>query len=93
MRHLIHLYGEPARHAIDYTDFSWGNDSFAPGGPNPAVGPKTWTTFGPYLRQPVGRVHWAGTETADETSGTMNGAILSGQRAATEVAARLDTGQ
>ncbi|MFF5250995.1 flavin monoamine oxidase family protein [Streptomyces leeuwenhoekii] len=93
MRHLIHLYGEPARRAIDYTDFSWGNDSFAPGGPNPAVGPKTWTTFGPYLRQPVGRVHWAGTETADETSGTMNGAILSGQRAATEVAARLDTGQ
>lgn len=29
--------------------------------------------------------------TADETSGTMNGAILSGQRAATEVAARLNT--
>ncbi|MGZ2356751.1 FAD-dependent oxidoreductase [Streptomyces sp. 372A] len=93
MRHLIHLYGEPARHAIDYTDFSWGNDSFAPGGPNPAVGPKAWTTFGPFLREPVGRVHWAGTETADETSGSMNGAILSGRRAATEVAERLDSGQ
>ncbi|WP_345147467.1 FAD-dependent oxidoreductase [Nonomuraea rubra] len=37
--------------------------------------------------------HWAGTETADETSGTMNGAILSGRRAATEVAARLDAGK
>jgi monoamine oxidase len=93
MRHLIHLYGAPARHAIDYTDFSWGNDSFAPGGPNPAVGPKTWTTFGPFLREPVGRVHWAGSETADETSGSMNGAILSGRRAAAEVAARLDSGQ
>jgi monoamine oxidase len=33
--HLVHLYGEPARHTTDYTDFSWGNDTFAPGGPNP----------------------------------------------------------
>ncbi|BAL87919.1 putative amine oxidoreductase [Actinoplanes missouriensis 431] len=89
IRHLVHLYGEPARHALDYTDFSWGNDTFAPGGPNPAVGPKAWTTFGRFLREPVGLVHWAGTETADETSGTMNGAILSGRRAASEVATRL----
>ncbi|MBB6553388.1 flavin monoamine oxidase family protein [Nonomuraea rubra] len=93
VRQLTHMYGEPARHAIDYTDFSWGNDTFAPGGPNPAVGPKAWTTFGRFLREPVGLAHWAGTETADETSGTMNGAILSGRRAATEVAARLDAGK
>lgn len=91
MKHLVHLYGKDAHHNIDYTDFSWGNDTFAPGGPNPAVAPKTWTTFGRFLHEPVGRVHWAGTETADETSGTMNGAILSGQRAATEVTARLHT--
>ncbi|MFC8733459.1 flavin monoamine oxidase family protein [Luteimicrobium sp. NPDC057192] len=87
--HLVHLYGQRAREVTDYTDFSWGNDSFAPGGPNPAVAPKAWTAFGPYLREPVGRIHWAGTETADETSGTMNGAILSGMRAAAEVTARL----
>ncbi|WP_430640994.1 flavin monoamine oxidase family protein [Couchioplanes caeruleus] len=91
IHHLAHFYGEPAQHAVDYTDFSWGNDVLAPGGPNPALGPKAWTTFGKFLREPVGLVHWAGTETADETSGTMNGAILSGQRAATEVAARLNT--
>ncbi|WP_236015055.1 flavin monoamine oxidase family protein [Microbacterium stercoris] len=89
IRHLMHLYGDDARRIIDYTDFSWGNDTFAPGGPNPAVAPKAWTTFGPFLREPVGRLHWAGSETADEYSGTMNGAILSGQRAASEVAARL----
>lgn len=89
VNHLVHLYGEQAAALIDYTDFSWGNDTFAPGGPNPAVAPKAWTTFGPFLREPVGPLHWAGTETADETSGTMNGAILSGRRAATEVAARL----
>ncbi|SOC89644.1 monoamine oxidase [Curtobacterium sp. 314Chir4.1] len=86
LAHLVHLYGAEALRLIDYQDFSWGNDTFAPGGPNPAVAPKAWTTFGRFLREPVGRVHWAGTETADETSGTMNGAILSGHRAATEVA-------
>lgn len=89
IEHLVHLYGDEARSSIDYTDFSWGNDSFAPGGPNPAVAPKAWTSFGPYLREPVGRIHWAGSETADRFSGTMNGAILSGQRAATEVVSRL----
>jgi monoamine oxidase len=89
VRHLTHLYGADASRITDYMDFSWGNDAFAPGGPNPAVAPKAWTTFGRFLREPVGLVHWAGTETADKTSGTMNGAILSGQRAATEVAARL----
>jgi monoamine oxidase len=87
-RHLVHLFGASANDSIGYTDFSWGNDAFAPGGPNPAVAPRAWTSFGHLLREPVGLVHWAGSETADETSGTMNGAILSGQRAAAEVAAR-----
>jgi monoamine oxidase len=87
---LTHLFGDRARRTTGYTDFAWGNDTFAPGGPNPAVAPKAWTTFGPYLREPVGLVHWAGSETADETSGSMNGAILSGRRAADEVATRLD---
>lgn len=83
---LVHLYGGKARDLIDYKDYSWGNDSFASGGPNPALAPKTWTAFGQYLREPVGRIHWAGSETIDEYSGSMNGAILSGQRAANEVA-------
>ena len=36
------------------------------------------------------RVHWAGTETATEWRGYMNGAVQAGQRAASEVLARLD---
>ncbi|WP_183392758.1 flavin monoamine oxidase family protein [Kineococcus radiotolerans] len=91
LEQVVHLYGERARHPLDYTDFSWGNDSFAAGGPNPAVAPKAWTSFGRYLREPVGLVHWAGSETADAFSGTMNGALLSGQRAAREVTTRLAT--
>ncbi|WP_136034713.1 flavin monoamine oxidase family protein [Microbacterium sp. PF5] len=90
MKHIAHLYGDRALQAIDYTDFAWGNDVFAPGGPSPAVPPKAWTTFGRFLREPIGPVHWAGSETADETSGSMNGAILSGHRAAKEILERLE---
>jgi Flavin containing amine oxidoreductase len=44
-----------------------------------------WTAFGPELRRPVGRVHSAGTETADRWWGYMDGAVRSGERAADEV--------
>lgn len=43
------------------------------------------------LREPVGRIHWAGTETAMEWIGYMEGALSSGIRAADEVVARLRT--
>jgi monoamine oxidase len=44
-----------------------------------------WTQFGPELRAPVGRIHWAGAETATVWSGYMDGAVQSGERAAAEV--------
>jgi monoamine oxidase len=40
-------------------------------------------------RQPIGPIHWAGTETATEWSGYMDGAVQSGERAADEVLAGL----
>jgi len=39
------------------------------------------------LREPVGRIHWAGTETAVEWTGYMEGAVQSGERAAAEILA------
>jgi monoamine oxidase len=41
--------------------------------------------FGAQIRPPIGRVHWAGTETADYWAGYMDGAVRSGERAAKEV--------
>lgn len=79
------LFGDEARHPIDFTDQRWGAETFAPGGPTAAVPPGSWTQFGPLLRKPVGPLHWAGTETADEWNGFMDGAVRSGQRAAAEV--------
>ena len=43
------------------------------------------------LREPVGRLHWAGSETALRFYGGMNGAVGSGQRAAHEVINRLQS--
>ena len=83
------LFGEKAADPIDFLDQRWGAETFAPGGPTAAVPPGSWTEFGPLLRTPVGPLHWAGTETADEWTGFMDGAVRSGQRAAAEVAATL----
>lgn len=43
------------------------------------------------LREPVGRLYFAGTETATEWSGYMEGAVEAGERAAREVRGHLKT--
>lgn len=83
------LFGPDAENPIEYLDHCWGAETFAPGGPTAAVPPGVWTEFGPLLRKPVGPLHWAGTETADEWTGFLDGAVRAGQRAAAEVAATL----
>ena len=83
------LFGDQALKPIDYVDHRWGAEEFAPGGPTAAVPPGSWTRYGQWLRRPVGPIHWAGTETADEWTGFLDGAVRSGQRAAAEVASRL----
>jgi monoamine oxidase len=86
---LVEMYGEKAAHPIDYADHCWGTESFAPGGPNPAVAPFATTSYASALTEPHGRVHWAGSETAGAWAGCMNGAVLSGQRAAEAVSGLL----
>ena len=79
------LFGNAARRPIAYLDHCWGREEFAPGGPTAAVPPGSWTTYGPWLRKPVGGIYWAGTETADAWTGFLDGAVRSGKRAADEV--------
>jgi monoamine oxidase len=83
------LFGDAALNPIDYVDHRWSAEQFAPGGPTAAVPPGSWTTYGPWLRQPVDGIFWAGTETADEWTGFLDGAVRSGRRAADEVHAAL----
>jgi len=43
------------------------------------------TQYGRRLREPVGRLHWAGTETASTSYGAMDGAVRSGERVCEEI--------
>ena len=52
----------------------------------PACSPSS----GPRSTEPVGTVHWAGTETAAVWAGYIDGAVRSGERVAREVLAALD---
>jgi monoamine oxidase len=47
------------------------------------------TSFGPALRRPCGRIHWAGTEAATRWCGYMDGALRSGEEVAHRVAQAL----
>ena len=49
--------------------------------------PGALTSYGPALRAPVGRIHWAGSERATAMHGLMEGAVRSGERTAAEVLA------
>ncbi|WP_336628908.1 MULTISPECIES: flavin monoamine oxidase family protein [unclassified Microbacterium] len=86
---MVALYGPQAQNPIDYVDHRWLEEDFAPGGPNPALAPLALTSYATELTEPHGRVEWAGTETAAESSGCMNGAVVTGQQAAERVARRI----
>jgi monoamine oxidase len=74
---------------IDYFDMDWTQEEWSRGGPTAIAAPGALTSFGPALRAPVGRIHWAGTESSDYWQGYMDGAVRSGERAAAEVATAL----
>ena len=67
----------------------WAGDTWARGCPVGVMAPGTLYDFGPTLRAPLGKIHWAGTETSDYWAGYMDGAVRSGERAAAEVVAAL----
>ncbi len=82
------LFGPRAAQPIDYVDRDWSAEAFTRGCYGGHLPTGTWTAFGPALTAPVGRIHWAGTETATTWSGYIDGAIESGERVAREISAR-----
>ncbi|MBS45073.1 MAG: amine oxidase [Nocardioides sp.] len=83
------MFGEQALHPVEYTEQDWTKERWSGGGPTAIHGLGTLTRFGPAIRRPHGRVHWAGTETATYWTGYMDGAVRSGKRAAVEVLEKL----
>lgn len=79
---------EQALSPVHYEEKNWCDDEWSGGCYTVMMPPGFLTTFGPHLRQAVDRVHFAGTETASEWSGYMEGAIQAGERAAREILQR-----
>ena len=86
---LARLFGPEAARPTLYEEHDWATEAWTRGCPVGLLPPGTLTAFGDGVRAPVGAVHWAGTETAIEWHGFMEGALESGERAAREVMARL----
>jgi len=84
---LTALFGDEARHVRGYFEGNW-QDVWTRGCPVGHFGRKHFRPLAPHLRQRVGPIHFAGTETATFWNGYMNGAISSGKRAAREVLGR-----
>jgi monoamine oxidase len=84
---LIAFFGPDAAHPLDYEDQDWPADPWSRGCYSVTMGPGVMTTMGRSIRQPHGRVCWAGTETSEKWMGYAEGAIRSGERAAQEVLA------
>jgi monoamine oxidase len=89
VENFVDYFGEKARNPIQYVENAWAEERFSRGDPVAGLGPGTLLEFGASLREPVGRIHWAGTETSDYWVGYMDGAVRSGERAAAEVLAEL----
>lgn len=89
LRGFADFFGERALRPIEYTEMDWNTERWTRGGPVAIMAPGTLTSYGSSLTPPVGRVHWAGTETSTYWTGYMDGAVRAGKRAAIEVLERL----
>lgn len=82
---LIRYFGEEARHPVEYLERDWMAEEFSRGCYGAHLTPGVWTAYGPALTEPVGRIHWAGTECSPVWNGYMEGAVRSGEATAATV--------
>ena len=85
-------FNEKALHPIDYVDQDWTAEPFTRGCYAALMGPGVWTAYGEHLRQPLGPLHMAGTETATSYFGYYEGALDAAERAVAEVTRALEAG-
>ena len=82
-------FGPRAAHPTEFFVSDWPAERWSRGGPVGFTAPGALVAYRSALRDPVRRIHWAGTETSGYWVGYMDGAIRSGERAAAEVLAEL----
>ena len=86
---LATIFGPAAGKPTAYLERSWSHEPWVSGcvGSRP---PGLLTQYTDADRRPVGRIHWAGTETATVNQGYIDGAVSAGERAADEVSRLLE---
>jgi monoamine oxidase len=84
---VVDRFGSKAKSPLEFHEQNWTTERYSGGGMISHAPTGVLTEFGYTLRQPCGRVHWAGTESSAIMCGWIDGAIRSGERAAAEVMA------
>ena len=81
-------FGPKALNPIDYHEMNWSTQQWTRGCFTGFLTPGATWLFRSAVRDPVGPLHWAGTETATTWPSFIDGAIRSAERAVVEVLAR-----
>lgn len=79
---LVRYFGARAALPAAYLERDWMAEEFTRGCYGAHFTPGVWTSYGEAWREPVGLIHWAGTECAPEWNGYMEGAVRSGEAVA-----------
>ncbi|WP_159850423.1 flavin monoamine oxidase family protein [Nocardia sp. CY41] len=82
---LVERFGRKAGTPVDFVEQNWSAERYSGGGMLSHAPTGVLTEFGRALREPCGRIHWAGTESSAVMCGWIDGAVRSGERAASEV--------
>lgn len=88
---LARWFGKPALSPTAYGFNPWADQRFTGGAPVAIMAPGVLSRVGHALRDPCGRIFWAGTEAAEKWTGYMDGAIRAGEAAAASVAKQAAT--
>jgi monoamine oxidase len=86
LRNFATYFGPAALKPVDYVEMDWSSEPWTRGCYVGFTPPGVLLDYGEAIRAPVGRIHWAGAETATYWNGYMDGALRSGTRAAKEIA-------
>ncbi|XP_066033146.1 amine oxidase [flavin-containing] A-like [Chamaea fasciata] len=70
---------------VHYEEKNWNEEQYSGGCYTAYFPPGIMHSYGRVIRQPFDRIYFAGTETAIQWSGYMEGAVQAGERAAREV--------
>lgn len=82
---LGRLFGPRAASPSEFLELDWSAERWSGGCYGAHLAPGVLSEFGPALRAPCRRIHWAGTESATVWAGYMDGAVRAGERVADEV--------